>query len=96
MQDIFSDGKPFPPVTVYTQPGCKPCVKVQTKLDNAGIDYDVVDLTVNDEAYAYVTQVLGAAGTPVIVSDADHVIIGDHPGKLEELIDYYTTSESGL
>ncbi|QBJ04858.1 NrdH-like glutaredoxin [Mycobacterium phage Elephantoon] len=86
----------FAPITIYTQPGCRPCHRIMQKLDDKGLDYDVVDLTRNEEAKIYVTSVLKAASVPVIVTDHLEPIIGYQPDKLDELIEYYTASETGL
>ncbi|QNJ55844.1 NrdH-like glutaredoxin [Mycobacterium phage PainterBoy] len=86
----------FAPITIYTQPGCRPCHRIQQRLEDAGVDYDVVDITRNEEAKAYVTGVLKARSVPVIVTETHEPIIGDQPDKVDELIDYYTASETGL
>ncbi|ASR86160.1 NrdH-like protein [Mycobacterium phage BobSwaget] len=86
----------FAPVTVYTQPLCKPCDRVKEKLTAAGIEFEAVDLLQNAEAYTYVKNVLKASSTPVIVTDTHDPIIGYQPDKLAELIDYHTASETGL
>ncbi|AFI24966.1 hypothetical protein [Mycobacterium phage SWU1] len=86
----------FTPVTVYTRPGCKPCERVKDKLTAAGIDFDAVDVTTNSEAYDYVTKVLNAMSVPVVVTDTHKPILGYQPDQLDELIDYYTASETGL
>lgn len=86
----------FAPITIYTQPGCLPCHRIQQKLEDAGIAYDVVDLTRNEEARSYVMDVLKATSVPVIVTDTHPTIVGYHPDKVAELIDYYTASETGL
>ncbi|AHJ86422.1 hypothetical protein 40AC_59 [Mycobacterium phage 40AC] len=86
----------FAPVTVYTQPLCKPCDRVKEKLTEAGVEFDAVDLMANAEAYTYVRDVLKASSTPVIVTDALDPIIGYQPDKLSELIDYFSASETGL
>ncbi|QBJ01143.1 NrdH-like glutaredoxin [Mycobacterium phage Arissanae] len=86
----------FAPITIYTQPGCRPCHRVQEKLEEAGLDYDVVNLLTNEEAKTYVTKVLNATSVPVIVSDVRDPIIGYQPDELADLINYLTTSETGL
>ncbi|BBX09452.1 hypothetical protein MAIC_42550 [Mycolicibacterium aichiense] len=86
----------FAPVTIYTQPGCGPCTVVKELLEEAGIDYDAVDVTLNSEAYDYVTKVLKLRSTPVIVTDTHDPIVGDDRDKLQDLIHYYTASETGL
>ncbi|QFG04634.1 NrdH-like glutaredoxin [Mycobacterium phage Keziacharles14] len=86
----------FTPITIYTQPGCRPCHRIMQKLDDNGLDYDVVDLTRNAEAKTYVMDVLKATSVPVIVTDVLDTIIGYQPDKLDELIEYFTASETGL
>ena len=87
----------FAPVTVYTQPNCQPCRLVKKKLEDAGVAFDEVDLTTNSDAHTYITKVLMASAVPVIVTDTHEPIIGlSDPDKLDELIDYYTASETGL
>lgn len=76
----------YPPVTVYSKPGCLPCKRVLAKLDGAEVPYDLVDLTMNDDAYTYVTSVLRASSVPVVVSDVSEPIIGYQPDQLRELI----------
>lgn len=79
----------YPPVTLYTKPNCPGCNLVKTKLAEAGVEFEVVDITENDEAYTYVTQVLGAQGVPVIVSEDLEPIIGFRRERLRELIERY-------
>lgn len=79
----------YPPVTVYGQPGCRPCKRTRALLDGAEIDYEYVDLTVNDDARTYVTSVLKASSVPVVVSDTHDPIIGYQPDKLRALIDHH-------
>ncbi|AHG23840.1 thioredoxin domain [Mycobacterium phage EagleEye] len=86
----------FAPITIYTQPGCRPCHRIQQRLEDAGVDYDVVDITRNEEAKTYVMDVLKARSVPVIVTETHEPIIGYQPDKVDELIDYYTASETGL
>lgn len=88
----------FAPVTVYTKPGCKPCETVKKLLEDAGIEYDAIDLTngAHEDAYVYITKVLGAKSVPVTVDDFHEPIIGLDEEKLAELIAYHTASETGL
>lgn len=86
----------FEPVTIYTQPGCVPCHQVQERLEKAGIGYDVVNIITNDDARTYVLDVLKVTTVPVIVTDVMEPIIGNQPHKVEELIEYLTSSETGL
>ncbi|QGJ90204.1 NrdH-like glutaredoxin [Mycobacterium phage SheaKeira] len=86
----------FAPVTIYTQPGCRPCHRIMQFFDDAGVEYDVVDLTRNVEAKTYVTDVLKVTSVPVIVTDVRDPIVGYQPDEVHDLIDYLTASETGL
>ncbi|MGU3643857.1 glutaredoxin-like protein NrdH [Microbacterium sp. C23T] len=60
-------------LTVYSKPGCVQCAATYRALDSHGIPYDIVDLTDNPAALAYVTDELGYSQAPVVVaSDQDH------------------------
>lgn len=83
----------FAPLTVYTQPGCQPCRLVKKRLDDAGIEYEAVDISKNDEARTYVTEVLKASSVPVIVTDTHDPIIGFRSDQLAELIHDYVYEE---
>ena len=86
----------FEPIEVYTQPNCKPCDDVKLKLEAAGIEFEVIDITTDAQALAYVTQVLGAKSTPIIVTATHEPVIGDRPKELADLIEFYTASETGV
>ncbi len=83
-------------ITVYTKPYCKPCDRVKKLLDDAGVEYEEVDLTKNSQAYRYVTKCLGAKSTPVVESSTHEPIIGYQPDKLAELIEYLSSSDTGF
>ncbi|MCA2331877.1 NrdH-redoxin [Mycobacterium avium] len=75
-------------VTVYTQPGCRPCKRIMDQLKMFGVPFEVVDISLPEfsEAKTYVTEVLGAKSTPVVVSDVYEPIIGYQPDKIKQLV----------
>ena len=77
-------------VKVFTQPQCRSCDRVKSKLEEAGIAYEAVDIMQDAEAYTYVKDVLGAKSVPVIVDGLDGVSFGYDPSKLKKLISWYT------
>ena len=81
------------PVTVYSQPGCQPCRLVKKRLYDAGIEFEDVDITKNEDARTYVTEVLGASTVPVIVTDTHDPIVGFRLEQLTELIHDYVYEE---
>lgn len=53
-------------VVLYTKPNCQPCRMTKRKLDAAHIYYTEVDVTQDEAALAYVKDVLGYTGAPVV------------------------------
>ena len=58
-------------VTVYTKPACVQCNATKKALDKAGLDYELVDISLDDEARDYV-MALGHLQAPVVVAGEDH------------------------
>lgn len=58
-------------VTVYSKPACPQCSTTYKALDKHGIRYEVVDVSVDDEAREYI-MALGYLQAPVVVADGDH------------------------
>lgn len=73
-------------VILYTQPLCLPCERVKKKLAEAGVEFELVDLSKDWVAADYVKRVLMARSTPVIEADGWQPIIGYQPDKLKDLI----------
>lgn len=59
-------------VTVFSKPACVQCNATYRALDQAGIEYEVIDMTTDAEAFSYVKDDLGYAQAPVVVTDNDH------------------------
>jgi glutaredoxin-like protein NrdH len=60
-------------ITVYSKPNCVQCTATYKSLDAKGLEYQVIDVTTNDNALAYVKGDLGYLGAPVVVvSEHDH------------------------
>jgi glutaredoxin-like protein NrdH len=76
-------------VILYTQPDCLPCKRVEKKLTEAGVEFELVDLTKDRVAADYVKRVLVARSTPVIEVDGWQPIIGYQPDKVKEVIDAF-------
>jgi glutaredoxin-like protein NrdH len=59
-------------VTVYTTPTCPQCEMTKKTLTKGNVRYEVVDLSVDSEAMAYVTKDLGYSAAPVVVAGGQH------------------------
>lgn len=58
-------------VTVYTQPGCGPCIGLTRRLDSLGIEYIERNIR-TDESAADRVRDLGYMGTPVVEHPDGH------------------------
>lgn len=58
-------------ITVYSKPACVQCTATTRALEARGIDYQVIDLTQDDAAFAHVSE-LGYRQVPVVVAGDDH------------------------
>ncbi|MDO5622797.1 MAG: glutaredoxin-like protein NrdH [Paracoccus sp. (in: a-proteobacteria)] len=58
-------------ITVYSKPACVQCTATTRALDARGIDYNLVDLTEDSNAFEIVTS-LGYRQAPVVVAGDSH------------------------
>ena len=77
-----------PIVTVYSKPSCVQCTATYRALDRASLTYEVVDVSADAEALAFVKE-LGYAQAPVVyVEHANGTVdhwSGFQPGRLAAL-----------
>ena len=59
-------------VTVYTTPSCPQCEMTKKTLTRGGVNYEVVDLSADAKAMAYVKDELGYSAAPVVVAGTQH------------------------
>ncbi len=70
-------------ITVYTKPSCVQCTATYRALDNKGIEYDVRDLSADENALEAV-KALGYLQAPVVITDEEHWS-GFRPDKINAL-----------
>lgn len=58
-------------ITVYSKPACVQCTATTRALDRKGLDYTVVDISEDADAYATV-QGMGYRQVPVVVAGDQH------------------------
>ncbi|MCG7441921.1 MULTISPECIES: glutaredoxin-like protein NrdH [Corynebacterium] len=58
-------------ITVYTKPACVQCNATKKALDRAGLEYDLVDISADEEARDYV-MALGYVQAPVVEANGEH------------------------
>lgn len=75
-----------PEVTVYTSPGCGPCVALKAWLNARGVPFTPVDLATDpDPDAAAQLRAAGHSSTPVM-SVAGTLVAGFRPDRLAELL----------
>lgn len=70
-------------ITVYTKPNCVQCNATYRSLDQLKIEYNVVDLTQDQEAMKLVLS-LGHKSAPIVVTETDNWS-GFRPDKIQAL-----------
>lgn len=58
-------------ITVYSKPACVQCTATTRALDRQGIPYQIVDVSVDADAYQLV-QGLGYRQVPVVIAGEQH------------------------
>lgn len=58
-------------VTLFTQPGCGPCIVTKRHLERLRVEHAVVNIR-NDEAAAALILARGFTGTPVVIASTPH------------------------
>ncbi|MFT3661594.1 MAG: glutaredoxin-like protein NrdH [Gordonia sp. (in: high G+C Gram-positive bacteria)] len=58
-------------ITVYTKPSCVQCNMTYRALDKLGLEYDVVDISTDEQAREYVMG-MGYQQAPVVVAGDEH------------------------
>ncbi|KAB1501419.1 glutaredoxin-like protein NrdH [Corynebacterium sp. 320] len=70
-------------ITLYTKPACVQCTATKKALDKAGLEYETVDISLDDEARDYV-MALGYLQAPVVITEDGHWS-GFRPDRIRSL-----------
>lgn len=70
-------------ITVFSKPACVQCDATYRALKKHGLDYEVVDISQDDEALENV-KALGYQQAPVVFADGDHWS-GFRPDRIKAL-----------
>ena len=74
---------PMADITVYTKPACVQCNMTKKALDKLGLDYDLVDVTEDQDAFDKIVG-MGFMAAPVVIS-GDASWAGFQPEKINAL-----------
>ena len=75
----------FPGITVLSKPGCVQCNATYRALDGAGLLYEVLDVTQDDQALA-LAHSTGITSMPIVL-DGDRSWGGFRPDMIQESVD---------
>lgn len=78
-------------IVVYKKPSCRQCKQTIQALDRKGLDYELIDISEDENALAFVKD-LGYLQAPVIVTDENHWS-GYDPDKIDEYYERTVTAE---
>jgi len=70
-------------VTVYTKPSCVQCDATKRMMDKLKIEYETVDISIDQEAFDMIIS-KGFKAAPVVITDND-AWAGFNPDKISEL-----------
>ena len=59
-------------VTLFSKPGCGACIATKRAFKSKNITHTEIDVTKDENAYAYVTKKLGYAQMPVVETESSH------------------------
>jgi glutaredoxin-like protein NrdH len=79
----LSDRLLTPRVTVYTQPACPQCRATLRALERAGLDYETIDISTDEQARDFVMS-LGHLQAPVVIAGDRHWN-GFRPDHIDDL-----------
>ena len=79
-------------ITVYSKPACMQCTMTKKKLDALNLDYDVVDISMDDEARDYI-MALGYLPAPAVEAEGEHWS-GFRPARLSALAETVATASA--
>jgi mycoredoxin len=75
-----------PQVTVYWRPGCAYCWRLRTKLKQAGVPVDEVNIWEDPDGAAFVRSVTGGNETVPTVRIGERSLVNPSPRELLKLI----------
>ena len=74
-------------ITVYTRPGCQPCMATKRRLDKAGIEYVIADITADNGRHLDYVKALGHQSAPVVTIQHGDTLTDHWDGYRPDRID---------
>ncbi len=71
---------------VFSFQDCPYCQKLKRYLDSRGVEYEVRDIELSEEAAAECQRISGDLSVPVTTIDGKNFVLGFDKAKIDELI----------
>ena len=73
-------------IVTYGFKACPFCAKLKRYLDSLGVEYEVRDIELSEEAAAACQRISGDLAVPVTTIDGVHYVLGFDKKKIDELL----------
>ena len=73
-------------LTVFSFESCPYCQKLKRYLDSRGVDYEVRDIELDEEAAKECLKISGDLTVPVTTIDGKNYVLGFDKKKIDELL----------
>ena len=73
-------------LTVFSFQECPYCQKLKRYLDSRGVEYEVRDIELSEEARAECEKISGDLAVPVTTIDGVNYVVGFDKKKIDELL----------
>lgn len=73
-------------VQVYSFQNCPYCQKLKRYLDSRGVEYEVRDIELSEEAREECEKISGDLAVPVTTIDGKNYVVGFDKKKIDELL----------
>ena len=77
--------KETPKVKIYSAPSCVYCVTLKKFLEEKGVDFEEIDVSLNDDLAKELVEKSGQMGVPV-VEIGEEIVIGFNREKIIKLL----------
>ena len=71
---------------VFSFEGCPYCAKLKKYLDSRGVEYEVRDIELSEEAAVECQRISGDLTVPVTTIDGKNYVLGFDKAKIDELL----------
>ena len=76
-------------IKLYTKDNCFQCNMTKSVLDRENVEFELINISHDEEALNFVKNELGFSSAPVVVAEGLEPFAGFQPDKLEKLVEKF-------